>query len=58
MDDDLKRLLKSLDEKSSGLFMATAQTYELYKSFMEAGFNSQQAMELVKMIIASSLGGK
>lgn len=40
------------------LAAAAAQLHEVYLAYIEAGFTEPQAFDLVKTILASSLGGQ
>ncbi|WP_187285092.1 hypothetical protein [Streptomyces sp. OR43] len=41
----------------TALAAAAAQVHELYRSYMDAGFTEQQALELTKAVLAAGVRG-
>ena len=38
-------------KENKGIEKATKATYDIYKSFVDAGFNEEQAFELTKILL-------
>lgn len=52
---DVRTEIKALNEFEEGLRLPTQQMYILYKSYVDAGFSEEQALELIKGMLISGM---
>jgi hypothetical protein len=52
---EVRAEIKALDEFEESLRLPAQQMYILYKSYVDAGFSEEQALELIKGMLISGI---